>query len=115
MKRNSKEFDPKQHSCSRSGEGNVVEEIATWPHGHSVHSDDVSCSHTARMLTRAFQRSVEELTGMNMPIATSVAVTFQKSPAWVKSAARAAFLLLLLKGSLWVGASWLTFRGFAVL
>jgi len=52
---------------------------------------------------------------MNMPIATSVAVTFKNSPAWVKGAARAAFLALLLTGAVWAGASWLAFRGLGVL
>ena len=52
---------------------------------------------------------------MNMPIAASVTATFQNSPAWVKGAARATFLALFIKGAVWVGASWLTLRGFAAL
>jgi len=43
---------------------------------------------------------------------TSVAATVQRSPAWVKGTARATFLLLVIKGTVWLGASWLALRGF---
>lgn len=32
--------------------------------------------------------------------------------AWLKNAARVAFLLLFIKGAAWVAMSWLAFRGF---
>lgn len=52
---------------------------------------------------------------MNTPIAVSVAATMQRSPSWVKGAAKATFLALFIKGAMWVGASWLAFRGFGAL
>lgn len=52
---------------------------------------------------------------MQTSIAVSVAATVQKSPEWVKSAAKATFLALFIKGAVWVGASWLALRGFGAL
>lgn len=52
---------------------------------------------------------------MHTSIAVSVAATVQKSPAWVKGAAKATFLALFIKGAMWVGASWLALRGFGTL
>ena len=52
---------------------------------------------------------------MHTPIAISVATTMQKSPAWVKGAAKATFLALFIKGAMWAGASWLALRGFGAL
>ncbi len=52
---------------------------------------------------------------MQTSIAISVATTVQNSPEWVKTAAKATFLALFLKGTMWVGASWLALRGFGAL
>lgn len=52
---------------------------------------------------------------MHTPIAVSVAATVQRSPAWVKGAAKVAFLAFFIKGAVWVGASWLALRGFGAL
>jgi hypothetical protein len=53
---------------------------------------------------------------MQTPIAVSVAAaTMQRSPAWVKGAAKITFVALFIKGAVWVGASWLALRGFGAL
>jgi hypothetical protein len=53
---------------------------------------------------------------MQTPIAVSVAAaTMQRSPAWVKGAAKVTFVALFIKGAVWVGASWLALRGFGAL
>jgi hypothetical protein len=49
---------------------------------------------------------------MQTSFAASVADTVQKYPVWVKGAARVTFLLVFIKGAVWVGASWLALRGF---
>lgn len=45
-------------------------------------------------------------------IAATVAATTHGSPAWLKNAARGAFLLLFLTGATWVAMLWLALRGF---
>lgn len=52
---------------------------------------------------------------MHTPLAASVAATFHNPPPWVKGVARATFVALFVKGAVWVGASWLTLRGFGAL
>jgi hypothetical protein len=52
---------------------------------------------------------------MNMPIPASVVATVQSSPTWVKGIARATFLVLSIKGAMWVGVTWLSLRGFGPL
>ena len=47
-------------------------------------------------------------------IAASVAATVDRHP-WVKGTARATLLLLVIKGTVWAGASWLALRGFVSL
>jgi hypothetical protein len=49
---------------------------------------------------------------MQIPMATFTAVAVQRYPAWFKKAATATFLLLFIKGSVWLGATWLALRGF---
>ena len=48
-------------------------------------------------------------------ISATVAITSQGSPAWLKIAARGAFLLSFLTGATWVTISWLALRGFDTL
>lgn len=50
---------------------------------------------------------------MQASIAASVAGSVQKYSVWVKGAARVTFLLVFIKGAVWVGASWLALRGFS--
>lgn len=52
---------------------------------------------------------------MQTSFAASVAASVERYPAWVKGTARATFVLLIIKGTVWVGASWLALRGFASL
>jgi hypothetical protein len=52
---------------------------------------------------------------MQTSIAAFATASVQGRPAWLKNTARAAFLLLVIKGSVWLGASWLAFRGFGSL
>lgn len=42
----------------------------------------------------------------------ALATTVQTRPAWLKNTARVAFLVVFMKGAVWVGASWLALRGF---
>lgn len=44
-------------------------------------------------------------------IAATVATTSHGSPAWLKIAARGAFLLSFLSGATWATMSWLALRG----
>lgn len=44
--------------------------------------------------------------------AVSFAAKVQACPSWVKSAARATLVLCVIKGAMWLGVSWLAFRGF---
>jgi hypothetical protein len=49
------------------------------------------------------------------PMPTSIAAlatTVQAQPAWLKNTARAAFLVVFMKGTFWVAATWLTLQGF---
>ncbi|MBM0106830.1 hypothetical protein JM946_19015 [Steroidobacter sp. S1-65] len=48
-------------------------------------------------------------------IAATVATTTHGSPAWLKIAARGAFLLSFLTGATWATVSWLALRGFETL
>jgi hypothetical protein len=49
---------------------------------------------------------------MQFPTTTFTAVAVRRYPVWVKRAATATFLLVFLKGSVWLGATWLAMRGF---
>lgn len=49
---------------------------------------------------------------MQAMIAASFATRIQECPTWVKSAARATFVLLVIKGSVALATAWLAFRGF---
>ncbi|HEY0939614.1 MAG TPA: hypothetical protein VGE08_05920 [Steroidobacter sp.] len=42
----------------------------------------------------------------------ALATSVQTRPAWLKNTARIAFLLVFIKGAVWLGASWLALRGF---
>lgn len=44
---------------------------------------------------------------------TFIPASVTAGPAWLKNAARAAFLLLFVKGAAWVAMSWLAYRGFS--
>lgn len=46
-------------------------------------------------------------------MATFTAAAVQRYPAWVKTAATATFLLLFIRASIWLGATWLALRGFS--
>jgi hypothetical protein len=43
------------------------------------------------------------------------AAAVEGRPVWMKNTARAAFLLFVIKSAVWLGASWLAFRGFGAL
>ncbi|MDY6946516.1 MAG: hypothetical protein SXG53_12405 [Pseudomonadota bacterium] len=43
------------------------------------------------------------------------AAAVEGGPAWMKNTARAAVALFVIKSALWLGASWLAFRGFGAL
>jgi hypothetical protein len=49
---------------------------------------------------------------MQTLIAASFASKVQECPAWLKSTARAAFVLFVIKGSITLATAWLAFRGF---
>lgn len=49
---------------------------------------------------------------MQTLIAASFATRIQTCPGWVKSAARATFVLLVIKGSAAAATAWLALRGF---
>ena len=49
---------------------------------------------------------------MQTMIAASFANKIQDCPAWVKSFARATFVLVVIKGSVALATAWLAFRGF---
>jgi hypothetical protein len=49
---------------------------------------------------------------METMIAASFATKIQECPEWVKSAARATFVLVIIKGSVALATAWLAFRGF---
>jgi hypothetical protein len=49
---------------------------------------------------------------MQTLIAASVATKVQGCPAWLKSTARATFVLLVIKGSVALATAWLAMRGF---
>jgi len=49
---------------------------------------------------------------MQFPTATFSAAAVRRCPIWVKRAATATFLLVFLKGSVWLGTIWLAMRGF---
>ena len=49
---------------------------------------------------------------MQTMIAASFATRVQTCPTWVKSAARATFVFLIIKGSVMLATAWLAFRGF---
>jgi hypothetical protein len=49
---------------------------------------------------------------MQTMIAASFATKVQECPAWLKSAARATFVLVVIKGSVALATAWLAFRGF---
>lgn len=49
---------------------------------------------------------------MPTSFAALATATVHAPPAWLKNTARVAFLLIFMKGAVWVGASWLTLRGF---
>lgn len=51
---------------------------------------------------------------MQTSIAAAFATTVQECPDWLKTGARATFLLLVVKGVAWLAASWLAFRGFSL-
>jgi hypothetical protein len=80
-------------------------------------SGDICCTHAARILVGSSRIATElaEEYAMQTPIAISVAATVQKSPDWVKYTAKATFLALFIKGTVWAGASWLALRGFGAL
>lgn len=87
-----------------------------WSHSMSVGIADICCTDAARNLcgsfgTHRFRR--RGIIDMQTAIAASFAATVHGCPAWLKVAARAAFLLVFLKSAVWLAASWLTFRGFA--
>jgi hypothetical protein len=52
---------------------------------------------------------------MQTSIAAFAAASVQGRPDWLKNTARVAFLLFVIKSAVWLGASWLTFRGFGAL
>lgn len=52
---------------------------------------------------------------MQTMIAASFATKIETCPSWLKSAARATFVLLVIKGSVAAATAWLAFRGFEVL
>jgi hypothetical protein len=41
----------------------------------------------------------------------TAAATMHRYPLWLKNAATMTFLLLFIKGAIWLGATWLAFRG----
>lgn len=49
---------------------------------------------------------------MQTAITASFAASVQGCPTWLKNTARVAFLLCVIKSTVWLGASWLAFRGF---
>jgi hypothetical protein len=49
---------------------------------------------------------------MQTMIAASFATKMQECPEWLKSAARATFVLVVIKGSVALATAWLAFRGF---
>lgn len=67
----------------------------------------------APMIFRSFRTSrlLPRIIAMQTLVAASFAAKAQECPNWVKSAARAAFVLCVIKGSVWLGATWLAFRG----
>lgn len=49
---------------------------------------------------------------MQIPMATcSAAAAIQRYPLWLKKVATTTFLLLFITGAIWLGATWLAFRG----
>lgn len=48
-------------------------------------------------------------------IAATAAATSHSYPAWVRNAAKAAFLMSFLTGATWAAVSWLALRGFDAL
>ena len=49
---------------------------------------------------------------MNKLTVRSIAANLENSPAWLKLAARAGFLIVSVAGAMWAGDSWLSLRGF---
>ena len=52
---------------------------------------------------------------MQTMIAASFATRFQACPSWVKGAARATLVFVVIKGSVMLATAWLAFRGFGAL
>ena len=48
---------------------------------------------------------------MQTSIAAFATATVRDRPAWLTNTARIAFMLLTIKGAVWLGATWLAFRG----
>ena len=48
---------------------------------------------------------------MHAVVAASFAARVQDCPTWLKSAARATFVLCVIKGTVWLAGSWLALRG----
>ena len=49
---------------------------------------------------------------MQTMIAASLATKMQECPTWLKSAARATLVVLVVKGSIALATAWLALRGF---
>jgi hypothetical protein len=49
---------------------------------------------------------------MQTMIAASFATKIQECPAWLKNAARAMFVVVVVKGSVALATAWLALRGF---
>jgi hypothetical protein len=52
---------------------------------------------------------------MQTMIVASFATKIQDCPVWLKNAARAVFVVAVVKGSVALATAWLAFRGFEVL
>lgn len=50
---------------------------------------------------------------MQAVVAASFAAKVQGCPDWLKNAARATFVLGVIKGTVWLAGSWLALRGFS--
>lgn len=49
---------------------------------------------------------------MQTLIAASVATKIHECPTWLKGAARATFVFVIIKGSAMLATAWLAYRGF---
>ena len=73
-------------------------------------TDDICCGDGSLMLNATPASTATEEPVMHAFIAATVA-TSHGSPAWLKIAARGAFLLSFLSGATWATMSWLALRG----